>query len=100
MSISRSRLHLPNAGSTRPGKGLCLCANCNWLLQPDPTSHQLTQVHLQWASHATCAGGVFLVPTSAFDVCAYNLSTCIKHNLIDNVKLSVAKRAINTPVFR
>ena len=53
-------------------------------------------MHLQWASPAICAGGVFLVPTSAFDVCTYNLSTCIRHNLIDNVKLSVAKRAINT----
>ena len=39
MSISRSRLHLPNAGRTRVGKGLCVCADCNWLLQPDPTSH-------------------------------------------------------------
>ena len=37
--------------------------------------HQLAQrphLHLQWASSATCAGGVFLVPTSAFSYyCAY-----------------------------
>ena len=39
MSISRNRLHLPKAGSTKTGKGLCICANCNGLLQPDPTSH-------------------------------------------------------------
>ena len=72
---------------TRP----CPCATYNWLLHPAPTSvqdgldpqqpalvfscHQIAQrhhLHLLWTSPATCAGGVFLAPTSTFT----NVHTC------------------------
>ena len=44
---------------------LTLCNLRWWCL----SCHRLAQrlhLHLQWASHATCTGGVSLVPTSAF----------------------------------
>ena len=64
----------------------CPCATCNWLVHPALTSaqdgldpmqlvlvvfswRQLVQrpyLHLKWASPATCAGIVYLVPTSAY----------------------------------
>ena len=43
-------------------------SNLRWWCFP---WHQLVQIktlHLQWASHATCTGGVFLAPTNIFRV--------------------------------
>ena len=54
-----------------PKMVLTLC-NLRWWCF---SCHQLAQrphLHLQWASPATCAGGVFLVPASAFSYyCAH-----------------------------
>ena len=88
LGTSSSRIQQPIAAYTR-AQSLTRrgpCATCNWLLHPAPTSAQdgldplqlalvvffllsisaKPQLHLQWASPATCDGGVFLIPTSTF----------------------------------
>ena len=88
MGTSRSRMQQPIAACTRAQTLTkpCPCATCICLLHPAPTSaqdgldslqlalavffcHHLAQsphLHLQWARTATCAGSVYLAPTSAF----------------------------------
>ena len=52
LGTSRTWMQQPIAGSTRvkSGEGLCLCASCNWLLHPAPTSVKmvLTLSNLRW----------------------------------------------------
>ena len=76
---------------------LPLWYTCIWLLHPAPTSAQdgqdgqqlapvvfvlpsiiaqRPQLHLKWASPATCAGGVYVVPTSAYTKCTHDLQPC------------------------
>ena len=59
-----------------PKMVLTLC-NLHWWCF---SCHQLAQrphLHLQWASPATCTGGVFLVPTNTFTIiCTPCTATC------------------------